>query len=331
MASVPLVNAATPMLPDLTVVIVTHRRADLLARTLQSLGECRLPESFAGTIVIENGARAGAKEVIQEAAVKLRAEYLFEESSNKSISLNRAVDAVRDGLIVFFDDDVRVSPDVLYAYARAANGHEGGHYFVGPSDPDYEERPPQWLKRYLPASAVGVRADSAGNALEKLTFPGYNWAAFACDLRACGGFRTDLGAGEMAPGEDSQMQRDLQAHGVASQYVPAAMVWHYVPRNRCSPGWALHRVYRYGITMGMFEAQSHKRQHKALGLPRALQRKLRKRVPLADVWAALALSRRGRFAVRYHWAYVRGFIRGYRVGTAEWPLGSHVAGESCAS
>jgi len=305
------------MSAELIVVIVTHNRPALFARTLKSLAGCHLPHNYARTIVVENGRRNGAEDIVRHADAPLKIGYLFEQSPSKSVSLNRAVEAVGNGLVVFFDDDVRLSPGVLSAYARAADGFHGGRYFVGPSEPDYEEPPPQWLKAYLPPSAVGIHADEA--TVRQLTFPGYNWAAFADDLKDCGGFRTDLGAGDMPPGEDSEMQKSLRGLGIEPCYVPGAMVWHYVPRERCSPAWTLHRVYRYAITLGMAEGRSYTKQRKRWGLARGLQRTLRKRMARSEVWAALALSRRGRFAVRYHWAYVRGFIRGYRIGAAQSP------------
>ena len=55
------------MIANLIVVIPTHDRTALLARTLRSLAECQKPASFARVIVIENGSQCGAEEVVRPA------------------------------------------------------------------------------------------------------------------------------------------------------------------------------------------------------------------------------------------------------------------------
>ena len=48
---------------DLIVAIPTHQRPNLLVRTLRSLGECKRPESYRCTYVVENGGEFGAADV----------------------------------------------------------------------------------------------------------------------------------------------------------------------------------------------------------------------------------------------------------------------------
>ncbi|NNF57144.1 MAG: glycosyltransferase, partial [Rhodothermaceae bacterium] len=107
----------------LTVLIPTHGRATLLARTLDSLAECDRPDAYRETVVVENGPPAGARDLVARAAEAhpgLRLRYLHVERANKSHALNEALATVEQGLVVFFDDDVRLSPGVLVAYAEAA-------------------------------------------------------------------------------------------------------------------------------------------------------------------------------------------------------------------
>ena len=73
------------------VVLATREREELLARTLASLAQCRRPEGFRGTLVVENGLRGGAERVVREAAATLEARYLFESVGNKSLALNAAM------------------------------------------------------------------------------------------------------------------------------------------------------------------------------------------------------------------------------------------------
>jgi GT2 family glycosyltransferase len=243
----------TPM--QTFVVLATRERDELLARTLTSLAQCRLPASFAGTLVVENGTRAGAERVVGEAAASLEARYLFEPAGNKSRALNAALAHIDDGLIVFLDDDVRPAAEVIEAYAAAARATGPGYFFGGPVEPDYEAPPPDWLTGFLPPSARPWCPDDAQLAAKPF-FLGFNWAAFASDLRLVGGFDERLGPGtDVGIGDESDLQRRLVASGLTAVCVRQALVHHWVPRVRCSPEWALQRAYRSGIRNGWLKQE----------------------------------------------------------------------------
>jgi GT2 family glycosyltransferase len=232
------------------VVLATRNREDLLARTLTSLAQCRLPAGYAGTFVVENGQRGRTEQVVRDAAPSLAARYLFQPAANKSRALNTALDRICDGLVVFLDDDVRVGPDLLELYGAAARRAGPGHFFGGPVSPDYEETPPEWLTAFLPPSARRWHPDEAALATKPF-FLGFNWAASADDLRRVGGFDERLGPGsDIGIGDESDVQRRLAAAGVTAACVPQALVHHWVPRARCSPEWALERAYRSGVRSG---------------------------------------------------------------------------------
>ena len=229
------------MAQNLYVVIATHDRPDLLKRTLESLAQCTQPETYRATAVVENGSKSGTEVIVRDHADALNARYLFTPKANKSYALNVALKHIDDGLIYFTDDDVRFHPEVLVRYAEAARGISGGVYFGGPTEVDYEERPPDWLIPSLPHSAKGGEQD--GDWEYAL---GFNWAAFATDVKGCGGFSEERGPGAGNIGQETDMQKQLEASGVEQQFVDGARVWHYVPKERCNPQWLLRRYYRMG-------------------------------------------------------------------------------------
>jgi glycosyltransferase involved in cell wall biosynthesis len=237
----------------LRVVIATRGRVHLLQRTLDSLAECDLPASYAGAIVIENGQRHGAERVVHDASSKLDLVYRFHPHANKSACLNVALAMAGTGLIVFLDDDVRVGRALLTAYEKAAAASEGGTFFGGPVFPDYENPPPSWLLSHLPFSARGWKLDDPTEPVSAPVFLGANWAAFVSDLLAVGGFDPSLGPGaeSQAVGQERAMQARLLGAGAKGRYVPDAEVWHWVPRERCTPRWAFQRMYRDGISRGL--------------------------------------------------------------------------------
>ena len=121
----------------LHIVIATRGRAGLLERTLRSLEKCEPVADFGGTLVVENGDRSGAEDVVHRAAAPLQARYQFHPEANKSGALNAALHELQDGLVVFLDDDVRVGEGFLRAYAAAARGVTHGVFFGGPIHVEY--------------------------------------------------------------------------------------------------------------------------------------------------------------------------------------------------
>ena len=238
------------MASDLVVVIPTAGRPTLLERTLLSLVKCRRPDTYRKTIVVENGPRSGAQDIVARVAASLKVAYVYTRQANKSAALNEAIKAVDKSLIFFADDDVRFGPDVLCEYAAAAEGHDGGIFLGGSVSVDYEARPPAWLLRFLPPSAVGWEAPSEGSTLNQPIFLGCNWAAFSTDVQRLGGFDVSRGPGMRGVGQDTQMQLDLLCAGVKGRSVPRARVWHYVPASRCSTAWAVERAYTHAFTYG---------------------------------------------------------------------------------
>ena len=237
----------------LTILIPTHGRPTLLGRTLASLAACRLPEAYAEAIVVENGSRAGAEAVLAEVAEAhpgLRLRYMHAERANKSHALNEALATLGEGLVVFFDDDVRLEPGVLEAYAQSASQHPQHTFFGGSTGVDYESEPVEWVRRLLPLSARGV--DLHEPEREWHLYLGFNWATFVEDLRAAGGFNADFGPGSPtgATGQEADMQERLLAHGVRQVDVPDALVWHYVPEERSTLRWLVRRKVRGGRQRG---------------------------------------------------------------------------------
>ena len=139
----------------LHIVIATRGRAGLLERTLRSLEKCEPVSVFGQTLVVENGERSGAEDVVRRAAAPLQARYLFHPEANKSAALNAALHELQDGLVVFLDDDVRVGEGLLRAYAAAASGVTQGVFFGGPVHAEYQVQPASWLLPSCPPPRGG--------------------------------------------------------------------------------------------------------------------------------------------------------------------------------
>jgi GT2 family glycosyltransferase len=257
---------------DYFVAIATAENTASLAATLGIMARADLPPGYEAAFIVENGPKTGVEEVVRAADPRLRARYLYSQRGNKSLALNVAIEHIKEGLIFFADDDVEVEKGTLCAYADAAGDLTAGEFYGGPTTAEWEAQPPEWMLPFLPPSAKGwthpllddtrlacdacsgaggcAKCGDARRAIVAPAFLGFNWAAFARDLREVGGFNEHVGPGAEtgATGQEFEMQERLLARGAKGRFVATARVKHRVPADRCSPQWALHRTFRNGIS-----------------------------------------------------------------------------------
>jgi glycosyltransferase involved in cell wall biosynthesis len=295
----------------LIVLIPTHGRPTLLKRTLDSLAQCALPDSYQELVVIENGSRAGAEAVVADLPARLNARYMHCERGNKSYALNEALETMADGLVVFFDDDVKVNTEALIAYAQRASAmatSTESHFFGGRFLVEHEESPPDWMLAYLPPSAKGCWYDGGAELDDSFTgFLGFNWAAYVDDIKEVGGFNVDKGPGAPSgsTGQETDMQKRLVAHGVKAHYVDNAVVTHYVPSESCTPEWALRRSFRSGVKDGINYANKKKSSRTPFWLLKAR---------MNDIYYFISgiCSYKERYKSRYWGMYHKGFYYGIK-------------------
>lgn len=297
---------------EFVVVIATAGRPLLLRRMLASLAGCARPPGYGGTIVVENGGQNGAEAIVTDFNASLQTRYHYVQEGNKSAALNHVLASLRDDTLIFFtDDDVTFAPGVVAAYAEAAEGTTSGKFYGGPTDADYEQAPPEWVRRHLPSSGRGWEPTVAEQKSPNLAFLGFNWAAFVRDLRAAGGFDPNRGPGAAtgSTGQEGEMQARLRRAGVAPSYVPAARVSHYVPSARCTPEWVIDRAFRHGISYGL---QCSSDGVRAAGCPSWLAVRLLKGALRLGIAAAIP-NRSLRLTARVRQSYNRGLLHAYRL------------------
>ncbi len=249
------------------VVIPTCGRPDILERTLRSLAAAEWPACMGNVFVVENAREVGAKQVCDTYSDRLPIRYIFEPRVGSSFARNAGVDASRADIIIFLDDDVRVSDQIFVAYANAFSAGLDVFY-GGPVAPDYEQAPPVWLEAHLPPSAKGFDRGVLAHEVQVGCFLGANHAVPRRLLAEAESF-DDVCAVELggALGEETRLQQRLLAKGHKGIYVPQALVWHHVPADRCTPEWALERSYRTGLTEGIVNVRKPRRGRGFRGAP----------------------------------------------------------------
>jgi len=225
-------------------------RPDLLERTLNFISKAAMLERIDRLIVIENGCGENCRSIVEQARMPCLTEYRYVSQPGKSLALNVVLEEIRNGLAIFFDDDVRVSDRVISEYLKYRLPIPGKYFYGGSTGSDFEETPPTYVFRACPLSVRGLQLRCSGETqvIPDPRFLGFNWAAHIEDILALGGFDTNRGPGAStnAVGQEQNMQYRLVERGLSGLYLPNASVNHYIPRERSSVEWVIERGFRGG-------------------------------------------------------------------------------------
>ncbi len=242
------------------IVICTHNRAKLLARTLDYLNKAERPRSCnVSLFVVANACTDGtmnflgayAEEAPRKNGLSLR--WLEEQKPGKSHALNRAIPRVSGDIIAFVDDDHRISTSYFRAIDDAARRYPDATLFCGRIIPDWDGQEPAWahdsglyaiyplpIPRYDRGKApmlIGLGGPFPG---------GGNLVLRRSVFDRVGKFSTELGprGHDLSGGEDSDFVLRALQMGERLQYVPDIIQYHYVDLERLRLGYLLRKSFQ---------------------------------------------------------------------------------------
>lgn len=243
---------------QLTVVICTHNRAQLLEKALASLNQAARPETCSVEIlVIANACSDRTHELLasygEHAAGKLPLRWVAEPAPGKSHALNRAISLVTGDIVTFVDDDHRVDHGYLVGICAAASQYPKATMFCGRILPDWDGTEPAWVHdegRHKIRPLPIPRSD--GGPLPKQlsaedAMPGGGNLFLRREVfDRVGGFSTDLGprGHDLGGGEDTVFLLNALGRGETLQYVPDVVQHHYVDQERLRLGYLLAKAYQ---------------------------------------------------------------------------------------
>ncbi len=221
---------------ELSVIIATHNRRELLGRCLQALADQTLDPSAFEVVVADDGSEDGSATLVEGLRLGYEVTALRLEKGGKSAALNAAIEAAAGEVCVFLDDDIIAAPELLAEHLAA---HERDPMALGIGR--LTQVPPEGHDWFTRAFTVGwnQRYDElAHKCLDWTDCYGGNLSAPRAALRAAGGFAENLGAIE-----DLEVGYRLCRAGCRPVYMPDAAGLHDDQKGRAR---IIHDNLRFG-------------------------------------------------------------------------------------
>lgn len=259
--------------PEFSVVICTRNRARYLKACVASVLAQTLARDRFEILIVDNGSSDETAALGRAWQASGDARYIREPVVGLSQARNTGWQSARGRWVGYLDDDGRASPDWLES-ARAAfcDATPEPAWVGGPIDLDWEGAPPSWLDEELQECLGRLDWGPAARWLEPMErLGGGNSFYPRAVLASLQGFDTRLGRKSdlLLSGEETQLQRRLEAAGGRLYYHPGVRMLHSVPVERLQPRFFYGRYYWGGITDEFIRRTLSGSGGAAAGLPSA--------------------------------------------------------------
>jgi glycosyltransferase involved in cell wall biosynthesis len=281
---------------DVAIIIPTRNRQESLRRTLASVVQCMDGVSSYEVIVVDNGSSDGTAEVVRSAQQRhpqCEIRYFHEPIPGLLSGRHRGAAESRAEILAYLDDDVLLNPSW---WEGLQDAFRDPHVVLagGPSLPEYEVSPSEWLVGMWEERDDGRRLGALSlidqgrevRGCDPLDVWGLNYVIRKDALYQCGGFHPDClpkslqcfqGDGE------SGLSRKIHGAGARALYHPLMGVTHLISASRMTVEAFAEREFYQGV------CSSYGRIRREGGV----------HVPSAVRWRAplLWLKRTGRFSL----------------------------------
>jgi len=301
--------------PEVSVVIGTYNRCDVLQGALESL----LTQDSGGTgyevIVVDNNSTDDTRIMVENLRDKLGCKnliYCFERTQGVSHARNRGITAARGRLIAFTDDDIRPAHNWIATVREGFNKFPNADCIGGRVLPQPKTEFPGWLtaKHWTPLALLDL-----GNKpieLDVRNGPGLvaaNLAVRASVFTDVGLFEPQLQRVKNSIGsmEDHQFQLRLSAANKRLVYLPDLVVYAQVLEERLTKDyhrrWYRGHGYFYAV---MREADFEASKMRLLDVPAHVYRRA-----LSDVYLWMKYRLKNEPEMEFHHEVELSFFWGF--------------------
>jgi GT2 family glycosyltransferase len=219
---------------SVAIVIPTHNRSSLLARTLEALAAVDYPAKSA-VVVVDDGSDPDHAAANQTAASRFGARYLQQPNAGPAAARNRGVAVTSSELVAFLDDDCAPARDWLDELTEPFT-HSGSGPLGGVGGRIVSQPPHNWVSRFcaLAEYSVGVQPVFTNAATPNACFARHV-------LDEVDGFDEGF---RHPGGDDPDLSRRVREAGYELRFVPDAVVSHAEIDSLCE---FLQHLFRRGL------------------------------------------------------------------------------------
>lgn len=234
----------------LTAVICTRNRAMFLKKCIDSLLRQTAGRECYEILVVDNGSTDNTAEIIAGYGAQIR--WVYEPVAGLSRARNTGWQNARGSYVGYIDDDAFVEPtwveSVLWAFREV---RPMPAWVGGPIALDWETPRPAWINEEMLTPLGYLHWGEAPRFLSREERLGGGNSAYPVDiLRELDGFdeRLGRGAATLLSGEETELQKRIEARQGTLYYHPGMGINHFVGKERVQPGWFYRRYFWGGVS-----------------------------------------------------------------------------------
>lgn len=239
----------------LSIVIATYNRSAMLMQTLQSVIEQTLPREEWECVVVNNNSTDSTATDFDAFAARYpdyNLRMVLETNQGLSYARNRGIRESEGEYIAIVDDDERIAPEFVASYVALFDEVPDAVAAGGPIVAEYPTGRPRWMSAFTERPI----ANTMYFGEEVREFPrgrvpgGGNMALRRSAVRRYGVFDTSLGyVGEsLVGGEESDLFERLQIAEAKYYYVPKAVMYHIIPKEKLTVEYLRRLSYNVGVS-----------------------------------------------------------------------------------
>lgn len=230
---------------NVTVIICTYNRADLLRSCLKSLeNQTVANRGLFRVLVVDNYGLTECEKIASD----FGADYYSEKTIGLSFARNAGWQRAKTPWVFYLDDDAKADPRLLeLLLARiegGINGAIGGRFTHW-----FPTQPPRWLRHYYTDDGYRPSPQKVAGLLPPGSYlVGGVLAVPVVALKEVGGFATNLGmsGNKIGWAEEDELQERLRASGYEVFYDPDMLIEHLVQPYKYTIGNQLKMAYANG-------------------------------------------------------------------------------------
>lgn len=252
-------------MPRISIIVATYNRAKQLLGTLESLVQQDLPAAEWECVVVDNNSKDDTQKLFSgfvEKHSEFNLRIVREERQGLSFARNRGIEESRGEIIAIIDDDELVNKEFAKSYLELFTKCDNAVVAGGRVVPNYPSGRPSWLSHFT-EKPIANPTDWGDNIRKfpKGRIPAGGNMAFRREiLLKYGGFDTTLGrvGGKLTGGEESDLFERLANDGVEFWYVPDAIIYHIIAKEKLTTDYFKRLSYNTGVSQ-RHRAELHNR------------------------------------------------------------------------